>query len=363
MKKTLAILLALLLVLVNVAALAEDPTYTATEAFSFKPIPKNYYAEEPTDENEGTAAVVYPAETITFTAKSDTTNPDGGKAEVTVTALAVSAVSGNKIEVNVPALSLPGVYKFTINEVAGSTQGVTYTGVATDLSISVLVSFDLDKDPTGKTLKVENYGVTATGFIENEDGTKTPIKVDEIANTYKVADLVVTKTVSGNLGDKNKYFPVEVTLTPSEGKTVRSDITITGETITETDKVVGTIAAGDGWDAEHAKTVTIWVKDGSTITFKNVPENVTYTVKETEATEHLSAASDEPNNPDAYLVGGEVKTAATISATGTNKVDLTNKKDVTIDTGVNMETVPYIMLLAVAMIGIAVLALRKREEY
>jgi len=353
MKKTLAILLALLLVLVNVAALAEEsaqPKYKSSAAFSFEPLPKEYTVTGTTDK------ALYPQETLEFTVTADTTgNPDHGDAVITVGAngdnkVVVTGVDGNTLKINVPALSMPGLYHWTVKEKKGNTQGVTYD-TTTEIGISVLVTFsatDAAQLEVVDTAELKNYGITAKG----EDGEK----VSELTNTYKVADLVVTKTVSGNLGDKNKYFPVEVVLTPESGKTVLSDITITGETYsTKVEKIAS------NWNA--AKTVTIWVKDGSTITFQNVPENVTYTVKETEATKHLGAASEEPNNPDAYLVGGEVKTAATISATEPNKVELTNKKDVKIDTGVNMETVPYIMLLAVAMIGIAVLALRKREEY
>ena len=349
MKKILAILMVLMLVLANVAALAADeggdetPAYSAAPGFSFEPIPKNYYK----DSELKTAATVYPAETITFTiADADTGNPDGGANNVTVDSLTVAAVSGNKIKVTVPDLPEPGLYHFSITENEGKTQGVTYTGKDTELKISVLVVFD--EDDTTK-LVVDGYGVTAT---QSEDGKKE--KVEEIANVYEVANLKITKTVSGNLGNKNKYFPVEVTFTPESGKTVLSEITITGETYTTK---VEKIAAG--WNA--AKTVTIYVKNGDEITFQNIPLNVTYTVAETDATKHLSAKSDEPNNPDAYLVGGEVTSAATLTADAT--VDLTNEKDVEIDTGISMETVPYIMILALTLVGGVMLLIRKREEY
>ncbi len=357
MKKLLAILLALMLILVNAAALAGDETegtetdtettYIPTEAFEFSPIYKSYYKELPSDESDGTVADAFPAETITFTYTADTTNPDGGENNVSVEAITIGSVSENMIKVSVPSLPKPGLYHFTVKEVEGTTQGVTYSGKDTELKISVIVVFD-ETDPTKLVVPEDGYGVTATG--KDDDGN--PIKVDEIANKYEVADLTITKAVSGNLGDKNRSFPVQVTFTAT-GK-VLSDITITGEYKDKVETI-----AGDGWTG--SKAVTIYVKDKSEIVFKKIPLNVTYTVVETDATEHLdNDATLDPNNPDAYLVGGEVEN---VKLTGNAEVNLTNEKSVEIDTGISMETVPYIMILVLALAGAAMLFVRKREEY
>ena len=81
MKKTLAILLALILVLVNVAVLAEEPAepkYKASSEFFFNALPKNY------DVVGATTDGLYPQETLTFTVTADKGNPDGGEAVITV---------------------------------------------------------------------------------------------------------------------------------------------------------------------------------------------------------------------------------------------------------------------------------------
>ncbi len=345
MKKLFAILLALMLVLASVAALADEPAaaYSPSAAFEFEPIPKNYYKELPEGDGEGTPAVVFPAETLTFEVTADTANPDKGKNNVEVGELEIEGVSDNMIKVKVPALPEPGLYHFTIKEVAGDTQGVTYSGTSTELKISVLVIFD-ETDPTKLVVPKDGYGVTAVG--ENKE------KVDEIANQYEVANLTITKAVSGNLGNKNRSFPVDVTFTATDN--VRSDITITGEF----ENKVETIAAP--WTGE--KKVTVYVKDKSEIVFQNIPLNVTYTVVENkEATQHLDAASDEPNNLDAYKVSGETEGAVTLTEDA--KVELKNEKNIEIDTGVSMATVPYIMILALVLIGAAMMIIRKREEY
>ena len=44
-------------------------------------------------------------------------------------------------------------------------------------------------------------------------------------------------------------------------------------------------------------------------------------------------------------------------------VTITNTKDIIPDTGITLETLPYVLMMALAMMGLVALKLRKREEY
>ena len=348
MKKILAILLALILVLANVAALAEEAKYNPSTAFTFKPLPKEYEVIGASDE------ALYPQETLSFTVTAAEDNPDGGDAVITVGAnadnkVAVTGVNGNDLQINVPAFSLPGLYHFTIKEVEGNTQGVTYN-TDTEIGISVLVTFNADDAAqleVVNTADLKNFGITAKGEGENKE------KVEELTNKYELGSLTVSKEVTGNLGDRNQLFDIKVTF-EAEGD-VLSDITVETES---TGTNPAKVAMAD-WENGTAE-VDIQLKHGESLTFKDIPANVTYTVVEDE-----KHAADDPNGADGstgYTVtydGDEGE----IAAGETSEASITNDKNITIDTGVALESVPYIMILAVTMIGAALLVLRKREEY
>ena len=44
-------------------------------------------------------------------------------------------------------------------------------------------------------------------------------------------------------------------------------------------------------------------------------------------------------------------------------VAVKNTKEITVPTGISLEKLPYVLILAVAVMGAAVLVIRKREEY
>ena len=168
------------------------------------------------------------------------------------------------------------------------------------------------------------------------------------------------------MGDTTKLFPITVVLTAPEGDKVFGTVgvTITGDKATvkvgSTEIKTEIAAETAGWTT---KTLSLQLANGDTVKFDNLPEGVTYTVVEDEAITHTAATQNEAEqaNPDAYYVENEVETATALTADAT--VTISNTKTVEIDTGVTLETVPYIMILAVTMIGAALLVIRKREEY
>ena len=83
------------------------------------------------------------------------------------------------------------------------------------------------------------------------------------------------------------------------------------------------------------------------MTFSNIPYGITYTVEEEDYTDagyeaakyKLNGGEDTPNP-----VEGEVDSSG-------DKVVITNTKDTTVDTGISVDSIPYIVMLGAAMFG------------
>ena len=338
MKKLLAMALAVMLLLTTgVAMAATTPTSEwKSDANSFT-FTKTYTvnAEDTTK---------YPQETLTFTVAADAGNPDAAKL-ITVEADNSFGVTGltNTITVNTPVYEKVGLYKYTINEVAGDTQGVTYD--TKDISVLVLVTYNNAEEKLDVECGVE---ADATGN-----------KQDKIENVYTFggnekdgsASLKVTKKVTGNLGDVDKYFDIDVTLTAKNY--VRSVIDIKGGSNEENPTSIPA-----GWTGE--KTVTISLKDGETVQFDYIPEGVTYVVAEQEK-HHKAEDQNDPNSEEGYTVtyekeNGEVKQGESPEAV------VTNDKRVEIHTGVTLEVLPYVFVMALVALGFVMMFARRRRD-
>ena len=170
-------------------------------------------------------------------------------------------VDGNKkpLTLNLPEYTSVGIYEYKITEVDNEYSGVTYFNREITLKVTVVQ----DPDNTNGKLRI------AAVHCEEANGTK----IDEFDNVYTAGQLSVEKTVTGNLGDKNKAFKVYVTFeSPEDGTTVMSDITY---------NVAGgaeQIINGN-WTGTHDR-VEVELKHGDTVVFKNIPDGVKYTVVE-----------------------------------------------------------------------------------
>ena len=155
------------------------------------------------------------------------------------------------------------------------------------------------------------------------------------------ADLTVTKTVTGMLGDTNKAF--NFTITKADGTSV--NITEANIQITDSTKAE--------WKGEGKFTL----KNGATITFKNLPSGQ-YKVAEDDYTGEKYETS--------YVVdSGEPQSGkdAAVTMSGTNMtLTFNNHCGLLPDTGVLLDTLPYIVILAVVAGGVALLMLRKRRK-
>lgn len=319
MKKIFAILMALVLTFAMSAVAFADGTSNVntsgwkSDATSFT-IKKQYV-----DAN-GNETTLYPNEALHFTVTADINNPD---------TTAIGAVDLNvnsnpdSIQVTVPSYTKVGKYNYTVSETAGNTAGVTYS--SNTFGVQVLVSYDYENS------KLATQVVMTTG----DDAEH---KIDTIVNTYKTnGTLEVTKTVAGNLGDQSDTFEAVVTL--SSEKPVNRNI----EGFTAWNKAdTATV---------YTCTQTITVYHGYKLTISNLPEGITASVAETEGEENMKGYTATYTGNGNAITDGQTTTLA-----------ITNTKSTSVDTGITMDSIPYIVLLAVAVVGIAALTMKKRYE-
>ena len=311
MKKSLALLFAVVLVL-SLSATAFAEGYVDVNSVS---IVKNYVST-----NGST-----PAASFTVQQVGDGVVKDGDATSApalgTITGVSYTAgETGTKnIVVNLPTYEKVGVYEYTLQEVAGTVAGVTYKTETFVLKVSVTNAAD------GTLVR------TPALYTDGADETKN----DTIKNTYEGRDLSISKTVTGAYGDKTKYFTFTVTLTGETGLTYPETFAVSGGSNTSNPT---TIALGTATE--------FLLKDGDTVKIENLPVGVKYEVTET-------------------AVDGYTTTKTGDSGTITTGVDptaaFTNEKDGTPDTGISLDSLPYVVILVVVLGGAAVLFLRKRH--
>lgn len=337
MKKCFSLLLTLLLALgltatawataekpVTPAVTVEDVTY---EDITEVPIAKLYQLAN--------ADTVSPAEEFRFTIEavsvSDSTEtlatmPQFASGTFTVPFAKGEAATGG--DTNTAMLTLPtydtvGIYTYKITEESGDTAGVTYNAQPLYLKVTVLQAED-------------GMVRVAAVHLGDEDGSKQ----DHITNTYSAGTLHVTKTVAGHMGDRTRDFHFTVTLTKAANQTMSSDISLT---------VAGTPQTfSPTWDNNSQCTVSFNLKHGQTASLNNLPYGMRYAVAEDNYSRdgYATTMTDE---------SGVIEAAETTAA-------FTNTKGGTIDTGVLLDSAPYVVLLLIAAAGGAALLLRRRGQ-
>ena len=236
---------------------------------------------------------------------------------------------------------------------------------------------------------VSGYDLTRT-LVNGADGTDGSVTMNKehsnqsitFSNFYKknTTDVTITKQVTGLLGDTNKEFAFSVSIkqngedctgvTAKKGDRPVSDLTnftlTHGETVTLENVPIGaTITVKEIAPGEHY-TVSATGHDGKqngrdnvAFTYVAVANTPTTTANDTgEAALMLlsmeeDTAVDADGDPVAYAAGTKVTN---------NAITVINRCDLMPDTGVLLDTLPYIVILAVVAGGVALLMLRKHRK-
>lgn len=217
-------------------------------------------------------------------------------------------------------------------------------------------------DNTSYTLRV--YVINGTNGLEIEKITaeKANGKINKIlfTNTYAKNDatLTIEKNTTGTYADKTKEFNFEITFTKSP---MSEKTSFTGNIGSEPVECT----------AGTAKPFTL--ADGEQLVFHNLPVGTTYVVKELEASDGYTPSVTVVENQTTTVANKtvqETEALDTLKENGKNnlvgenenKVTFTNTyKDVAV-TGIVMNNLPFILLVAVAIVAFVSLAVVKRRR-
>lgn len=159
------------------------------------------------------------------------------------------------------------------------------------------------------------------------------------------ANLTVTKTVTGKLGDTNKAFTF--TITKADGTS--ANITDANVEISEADSA----------KVEWLRNGKFTLKDGASIIFKNLPSGEYKVIEEDYSGEKYDTSWQIGTDGEVY----EKNSTATVTIGTTEQtVHFTNHRTLEPDLGVLLDTLPYLVILAVVAGGVALLMLRKRRK-
>jgi len=220
---------------------------------------------------------------------------------------------------------------------------------------------------------------TGTGFSDmvftntyvKTNGSEDPKDPDPTDNNDST--LSISKTVTGALGDKNKLFDFSITLTPPSlladvpdfYNAYVVDTTVTPNTVSPTPIEVSTSAA-----------TPFQLKDGQKLVFVDTPVGTSYTVTETGADQYTPSYIITTKNVAEASVTGNVGQDLSISPVKfvgeavkdaeANKAAFTNNRDMTAPTGITMNNLPFVVLIALvigAIVAFIAVKSRKRAGY
>lgn len=160
-------------------------------------------------------------------------------------------------------------------------------------------------------------------------------KTVTITNTYTptVTDITVKKEVTGSMGDKTKGFSFDFSYVNEEGSTMRG---------------TKTLKNGESFELTGVK-----IGSGVTLTEKNAAN---YTTSAT-----YGNAKILPSEQD---TSSETKTITVTNITADQKlITVTNNKEAIPDTGVNLNSTPYILMLGIMAAGAGMLLFRSRKRW
>ena len=294
-----------------------------------------------------------PIETFSFTAEylgGEKGATDPGKVPVISNAAYLAggaATQNNTKDIAVDFSSVNyrtvGIYNYKITETNNHTAGVPYAP-ATGMKVTVGNASDENTSVEVKSVSFWTLDEDGKTFKEKINGD------DAFENTYTANTLTMTKTVKGDMGDKeNDYFTYTLKLTGAAGVTYPDSYAVKGGTKTDNPKSVS-VKAGE------MTTYTFQLKHGDSIYIENLPKDIIWSVEETPAegytayTEYGMLKKTEGTKYNGTTDGQEITAA------------FTNVKEGTVDTGVILDNAPYMLMLAVVAGGAMMLVIKKRRE-
>lgn len=205
---------------------------------------------------------------------------------------------------------------------------------------------------------------------------------DRVVNFYAhykkvTSNVTITKQVTGLLGDTQKDFTFNVSITQNgaactgvKAKKENTEVSLTdftlkhNETVTLENVPIGaTIKVTEVTPGEHYNVSATGHSDeqngGSSVTFTYVAAANTATAGNADDADLMLLSMDEDTAVDA---DGDAVAYDSGIKVDNNQIIVTNRATLIPDTGVLLDTLPYIVILAVVAGGVALLMLRKRRK-
>ena len=226
----------------------------------------------------------------------------------------------------------PGQYYFTLSEVEGSNPNVDYSTDTYQVRVDVVWDTNEDGSPS-KTTEID-------GMYVFEDGKKAENVTFTNGSNASDDPLTISKKVAGTAANTDDSFSFKITL----GSGVEGTYNVVKK-----DETIATLSA------DNSYSVDITLKHGESVTIPGLPVGVEYTVSETDTnyTETYSI-----NNAPAV----EGRTAeGTIEDNG-NTVAFTNEKGFAAETGITMNTLPFVGVGVVAAAGAVTLVISRKRR-
>jgi pilin isopeptide linkage protein len=309
---------------------------------------------------------------------SDTDGKDADEYPMTVTSTDTEYTVTKTASFTLPTDLEPGIYRYRVQETAGSESYVTYSEDVYTVDLYVMQGAD------GKV------GITNIVAVNT---TKADLKDNIVfTNEIKTGSLKIQKTVDSNMynGEEFTFFikiPAggdaldleagkEITGTKYK-KNASSDAYEENGTVTVTvagdmGDVVVTSSTDDEGNVTYAATAAtkFTLADDEYVVFNNLPIGMVFYMAEvnyvadgytTEAT-----FTGTPTDPETATIKGVTKTGTHqidgVIVDGTNLVEYKNTKNVNPETGINLDVLPYVVVLAIALGGCVLFIFNKKRR-
>lgn len=358
--------------LIKVLRLA-DGVNNPNETFNFK-----FDGAATTTVTKEVADKVAPSVSIDMTGADKTLyGTDGNSVAKSVNIAGLFADKKDELKKN------PGIYKYEVSETKASTDGMIYSEDKYVVSlyvnnkgevVDVVVEkdgkkIDSSKDPTEDNSqdaynKDSLRGCSFLNIYEKKEDKKDPEVVDPTdPNTYQFA---VSKKVAGDYGSKEEKFPFTITVTGTRNSHANEDIKAYIFTIGENGEKEKVEAGVFGYGEKKKLDFTL-KHNQYLVIVDGLYEGTTFTVTE-------KLAGSNVVNRDMYTASYQIDKKKAIVATGAGKdlaaTDLDVKiiaytntaNDITSPTGILIDNMPYIVLIAIVVGGTYFYFKRNRKE-
>ena len=254
-----------------------------------------------------------------------------------------------------PTYTAAGLYTYTIEETTAKMPDdpwIWTNGTTNKYVVKVRVANGANGE-----LIVDEVGISTDGVAPKSD------KLVYTADLYKKATidnneaLSISKTVAGSYGNREQYFDFTLTFTHQEGTTTAPadyPVTIEGATLYNNGTKI-TADENGVYKLNQTGTYTFKLKHGDTLKISGLPVGTKYTVSEDRVDRYDISATWNNYN---YNNG-----ASLTIVERNNTIAYTNTFDDKVNTGLFIDNLPFILLIALGVSGVAITLISRRRRY